>query len=305
MRARVVSLLPSTTEIVCALGCARQLVGRSHECDYPPEIESLPACTQARVDASASSAEIDRQVKNLLHEALSPYHVHVDKLRELKPDLIFTQTQCAVCAVTWDDLETALGKSFEPKPLIVSLAPARFSDLWDNVLEAASALDLPERGRDLTRKLKNRVAEIIEQSVQAKRKPSVACIEWIEPLMAAGNWVPELVDLAGGLSLFGEAGKHSPWLNWEAVREHDPEFLIVMPCGFDLERTRREITTLLHKPDWSKLRCVRARKVFITDGHHYFNRPGPRLVESLEMLAEIIHPQRFRFGHQGRGWERL
>jgi iron complex transport system substrate-binding protein len=305
MSARIVSLLPSATEIVCALGCGSQLVARSHQCDYPAEIESLPVCTETKLDGEASSAAIDHQVKCLLQNALSVYRVQADTLREIRPDMIITQTQCEVCAVTLSDVEAALREFFKPEPLIVSLAPAKLADLWDNILEVASALGILPRGRELTKALKNRVAEIIERSAQVKRRPSVACIEWIDPLMAAGNWVPELVELAGGLSLFGVPGKHSPWLNWDAVREHDPDFLIVMPCGFDLARTQDGMADLVKKPDWSKLRAVRNGNVFVTDGNHYFNRPGPRLVESLEILAEILHPERFRFGHRERGWARF
>ncbi len=299
---RIVSLLPGATEIVCALGCAEQLVGRSHECDYPPEVRSQPACTSSKLDPARSGAEIDRQVKSLLQNALSIYHVEASRLRALRPDVILTQAQCEVCAVSLREVEEAVADLAGARPQVVSLSPQRLAEVWGDILAVAEALGVAERGMALVKRLKNRVVDVIAKAALVKRPPSVACIEWIEPLMAAGNWVPELVELAGGLNLFGEAGKHSPWLNWEAVQEQDPEIIVAMPCGFDLERTRQELPALTVHPDWPKLRAVRTGRVYLTDGSQFFNRPGPRLVDSLEMLAEMFHPQLFHFGHKERGW---
>jgi iron complex transport system substrate-binding protein len=302
---RIVSLLPAATEIVCALGATDRLVGRSHECDFPPEIRKLPACTSAKLDSSASSGEIDRQVKNLLREAVSIYNVDNAQLAELKPDIIITQAQCEVCAVSLVEVETAMAGWLGQRPQIISLAPNRLADVWEDIRRVASALDLPDGGRAVLASLKNRVVNIIEKTCVLEQRPTVACVEWIEPLMAAGNWVPELVELAGGANVAGEAGKHSPWMNWETLQDLDPEIIVVMPCGFDIAKTRAETAALVRQPGWSKLRAVQKRRVLLTDGNQYFNRPGPRLVESLEILAEIIHPDRFDFGHQGKGWEKL
>ena len=159
-------------------------------------------------------------------------------------------------------------------------------------------------GKELLRTLKNRVVNIIEKTCVMKKRPAVVCVEWIEPLMAAGNWVPEVVDLAGGGNIAGEAGKHSPWMDWETLRKLNPEIIVVMPCGFDLARTRAEMGALIKQPGWEKLRAVKSRRVYLTDGNQYFNRPGPRIVESLEILAEITHPDVFDFGHGGKGWEK-
>jgi iron complex transport system substrate-binding protein len=301
---RIVSLLPSCTEIVCALGAANRLVGRSHECDFPPEIKGLPVCTSAKLDASASSAEIDRQVKALLQDAVSVYGINVEKLRELRPDLILTQAQCEVCAVSLPEVETAVGQWLGSRPQIISLSPNRLADIWEDIRRVSDALEMGEPGRDFLRALKNRVVNIIEKTCLLQNRPTVACIEWIEPLMAAGNWVPELVELAGGTNVAGEAGKHSPWMNWETLRQHDPDIIIAMPCGFDLARTRAEMAALARQPEWPKLKAVKNKRVFLTDGNQYFNRPGPRLVESLEILTEIIHPDRFNFGHKGKAWEK-
>jgi iron complex transport system substrate-binding protein len=298
---RIVSLLPSCTEIVCALGCAGQLVGRSHECDFPPEIQSVPVCTSARVDSAASSAEIDRQIKSLLQRALSIYQVDSARIEELRPDIILTQDQCEVCAVSPADLPKALAG--EPK--IVSTSAKRLADIWVDIQKVADALGVAADGKTLLSGLKNHVVDVIQKTCMIKKRPTVACIEWFEPLMAAGNWIPEMVDLAGGKDLLGTAGKHSAWLEWDKLAEVNPDILILMPCGFDLERTRREAGSLSNQPRWRGLRAVKTKNIFITDGNHFFNRPGPRIVESIEILAEILQPKLFSFGHENRAWARL
>jgi iron complex transport system substrate-binding protein len=299
---RIVSLLPSATEVVCALGLSECLVGRSHECDFPDAIRTLPPCTEPKLDPKASSAGIHRQVTSLLENALSIYRVDSARLRALRPDIILTQAQCEVCAVTFADVEKAVADWSGPRPRVISLSPQRMVEVWSDIRSVADALGVAERGRELVKQLKTRVVDVIEKAVQAKRRPSVACIEWLDPLMAAGNWVPELAELAGGQNLFGEPGQHSPWLAWQKFRDCDPEVVIVMPCGFDLARTRSEMSALTNGPGWHKLRAVQSGRVYLTDGNQYFNRPGPRLVESLEILAEILHPNLFNFGHKNRGW---
>lgn len=299
------SLLPSSTEIVCALGAGPLLVGRSHECDFPASVLSLPALSQARIEAAGTSLEIDREVRALVERALSVYRVDAERLRELAPDLILTQTLCAVCAVTPSDLESALRAWTGSRPRILSLEPARLDDVWRSVALVAEALDVRERGRELLLELRERVDAIAKRAAGAASRPRVACIEWIDPLMAAGNWMPELVELAGGRSLFAAAGEHSPWIEWDALREADPDVVLALPCGFSLERTRCELEALRTRADFAQLRAVRSRRVFALDGNQYFNRPGPRLVESLEILVEILHPELFDFGHAGQGWQQL
>jgi len=301
---RVVSLLPAATEMVCALGAADLLVGRSHECDYPPEARGLPACTASNIDPRAGSAEIERQVKSLQTEAAPLYRIDAAKLNELRPDLILTQGQCEVCAVSLAEVEAVISRWPGNRPQIVSLSPARLADIWDDVRRVGVALELGEPAREVLRALKTRVVDIIEKTCVLKQHPTVACLEWIEPLMAAGNWVPELVELAGAVTTAGQPGKHSAWMQWETLAQLDPEVIIAMPCGFDLPRTRAEMIALTRHPGWPKLRAVKNRRVFVADGSQYFNRPGPRIVESLEMLSEMIHPDRFNFGHHGQGWEK-
>ena len=302
---RVISLIASATEIVCALGLADRLVGRSHECDFPDEVRRLPVVTEPKFLTQGTSAEIDRRVKDLLEQALSVYRVDALRLRALRPDVIVTQSQCEVCAVTLSEVEQAVSDWLEARPRIVSLEPTGLADLWTDIARVADALGVPERGAALVESLQERMAAIAERAGGLAGRPSVASIEWIDPLMAAGNWMPELVEKAGGVSLFGEAGKHSPGMRWEALVRADPEVIVVLPCGFDMARTRAEMPALTGRPDWRELRAVRTGRVFLTDGNQYFNRPGPRLVESLEILAEILHPEAFHLGHEGTGWERL
>ena len=298
---RIVSLLPSCTEIVCELGLSDQLVGRSHECDFPPAVRRLPVCTQPKLNVQASSLQIDREIHALLQNALSIYQIDVGKLKQLRPDFILTQSQCEVCAVSLSEVEQAVSGWGGFQPRVLSLAPNTVADVWNDILKVAGALGIAERGVEVVARLKDRVERIATRTRPLPRRPSVACIEWLDPLMAAGNWVPELVELAGGLNLFGEGGKHSPWLSWESVCERDPQLMVILPCGFDIERTRREMSSLTDRPGWKSLRAVKNGGVYLADGNRFFNRPGPRLVESLGILAAIFHPAIFKAKHERGG----
>ena len=302
---RIVSLIASATEIVCALGFRDQLVGRSHECDYPPSVKELPVCTEPKFPTAGSSREIDERVKTILRDALSVYRVHTDRLRELRPDVIVTQSHCQVCAVSLSDVEQALHDWLGARPRLVSLQPNTLADVWASISQVASALDVPRQGEALIEHLVRRVDALSQRAQVLSDRPTVAYIEWIEPLMAGGNWMPELIQRAGGINLFGIAGKHSPWLSWEEIVETDPDVLFVAPCGFDIERTRGEMAALTRRAEWTRLKAVRSGRVYLADGNQFFNRPGPRLVESLEILAEVLHPNQFHFGHEGRGWQRF
>lgn len=300
---RIASLLASATEIVTALGARDALVARSHECDYPANVASLPAVTAPKLDTSRTSLEIDRDVKRLLEQALSVYAVDAEALRALKPDLIVTQTQCEVCAVSENDVIAALATWTGAKPAIVSLRPDGLADVFTDIERVAVALGRPDSGVALVAEMKKRM-EAVATRAASLPKVRVACIEWIEPLMAAGNWVPELVEMAGGVNLFGEAGKHSPWMTMDQLVAADPDIIVVLPCGFDIARCRAEMPALVSKPQWQSLRAVRGARVFLTDGNQYFNRPGPRLADSAEILAEILHPAHFSFGYSGKAWVR-
>jgi iron complex transport system substrate-binding protein len=302
---RIVSLIASATEIVCALGFEKQLVGRSHECDFPESVKRLPVCTEPKFAVEGSSYQIDQRVKAILQEGLSVYRVHADTLRALRPDVIVTQSQCEVCAVSLRDVEQAVCSWLDVQPRIVSLAPDGLADVWKSIEQVAEALGTPQGGTVLVARLQERIQVLEEQAAQLTERPTVACVEWIEPLMASGNWMPELVAKAGGVNLLGVADKHAPWLSWQQLQDADPDVILVLPCGFDIARTRQEMPSLTGRPEWPKLRAVQEGRVYLLDGNQYFNRPGPRLVESLEILAEILHPTSFHFGHAGNGWQRL
>ena len=304
---RILSLIASATEIVCALGFRDQLVGRSHECDYPPDVRALPQATLPRFDVSLASREIDGQVKKLAREAvaldaLGVYEIRTDVLRDLRPTHIVTQSQCDVCAVSERDVHLAVARTAGCESEIVSLQPTALADIWEDILRVASALGATDDGIRLVAGLQGRMSAIADAAGSLPEAPEVAVIEWIDPLMAAGNWMPELVRMAGGRCLFGEAGRHSPWMTFDALVEADPDAIVLSPCGFGIQRTLEDLPLLQARKDWASLKAVRSGRVFAADGNQFFNRPGPRLAESLEILAEMLHPERFDFGHRGTGW---
>jgi iron complex transport system substrate-binding protein len=303
--ARIISLIASATEIVHALGLGHAQVGRSHECDFPDEVRALPVCTTPSFPITGNSAEIDARVKERLAKALSVYEVFEDVLERLQPTHIVTQTQCRVCAVTLEDVERAIKNSISSNPKLIALEPNALDDIWKDINRVASRCGVASKGEEVVATLRHEMARISTRASAAARRPRVACIEWHEPLMAAGNWVPELVELANGENLFGKTGLHSPWMIWEELVASDPDVIISMPCGFDQERTRQEMYWLTERPGWCELRAVQNGEVYLADGNQYMNRPGPRIVESLEILAEILHPEIFERTLEGSGWERF
>jgi len=298
----IVSLIPSGTEMVCALGCQEDLKGRSHECDFPNGISHLPICTAPNISVNGTSQEIHDRVSGMLQDALSVYRVEVETLRTIKPDIIVTQTQCDVCAVSFTDVERALKESLDIEPTLITLHATNLQGVWDDLLRVAQGVGKAKEGRQLLSSYQTRIAAIAERCRKGKTHPSVACIEWMEPLMAAGNWIPELVQLAGGQSVFGEPGAHAPCVTWETLAEANPDMLVLMPCGFSMPCIEEEMRILTKNPVWPTLKAAQNGHVYVTDGNQFFNRPGPRLVESLEIFAEIFHPTRFQFGHSGTGW---
>ncbi len=299
---RVVSLIASATEIVHGLGCGGWLVGRSHECDYPPEVAALPVLTAPKFPVDGTSYEIDQRVKAILAEGLAVYRVDAEALRALAPDVIVTQDQCEVCAVSLSDVQAAVCDWTGHEADIVSCRPDSLAEVWSDIRRVGDALGVPARADALVASLQARMNAIAAAASRQPARPRVALIEWLDPLMAAGNWMPELVDMAGGVNLFGEAGKHSPWMTWEELRAADPDVIITLPCGMDIEATLRDFGSFTARPGFSELKALRNGSIYVCDGNQYFNRPGPRLAESLEILAEILHPQAFDFGHRGRGW---
>jgi iron complex transport system substrate-binding protein len=252
-----------------------------------------------------SSPEIDALVKDRIRRALSVYDVDAALIKSLAPTHIITQTQCEVCAVSLADVERALQSEFETQARVISLEPYALADLWADIRRVAQACDQGDAAERLIGDLQNRMAAIQQRAQTAARTPSVAAIEWVEPLMAGGNWVPELIAMANGRNLFGIAGRHSPWMTWDELVEADPDVIVVLPCGFDLARTRSEMHWLTGRAGWQALNAVKTGNVFLCDGNQFMNRPGPRLVESLQIFAEIVHPELFTPALESVGWERF
>jgi iron complex transport system substrate-binding protein len=260
--------------------------------------------TEPKFPVSGTSYDIDARVKAILQEGLSVYRVDAEKLEALKPDIIVTQDHCEVCAVSLKDVEALLRAWSGRRVEIVSLRPDSLADIWKDIAKVARALRLESQGERLVKQLKARMARIAKQSGAARTRPRCALIEWIDPLMAGGNWMPELVQMAGGENLFGAPGQPSSWLDWDQIIVADPDVVLVHPCGFDMARTLQEMPLLEHRPGWRELKAVQHDRIFVADGNQYFNRPGPRIVESLEILAEIFHPELFTSRYKGKGWTR-
>ena len=299
---RIVSLLPAATEIICALGLEHQLVGRSHECDYPPGISNLPICSSAKFLPGSDSAEIDRQVKEILSESLSIYTIDRDLIKSLAPEVIITQAQCEVCAVSLKDVETALADLLDKKCQLISLQPNGLDDVYGDIRMIAGQLGVENAAEELLELSDERINIIRHKLKFITEKPTVACIEWLSPLMMAGNWTPEIVEIAGGLPILTEAGKHSSYINFQDIITVNPDIILIMPCGFSIQRTLQEIGLFLDTPGWADLKAVKSQRVYIADGNQYFNRSGPRITDSIEIMAEIINPKQFIFGYEGNGW---
>jgi iron complex transport system substrate-binding protein len=292
---RVVSLLPSATEMVCAVGAAAELVGVSHECDFPESIAGRPILTSSRVSVTGTSGEIDRDVRELLSTVLTVYDVDIETLREVDPDVIVTQDLCDVCAVSLSDVEAALKSIARSDVKIVSLKPGRLNDVVEDVRRVGVALGRASEADAAIVDLRARLAALQARSNALESKPHVLTIEWIDPVMVGGTWMPELVEIAGGHALVTQPGDHAPTLDRDALAALDPapDVVLVKPCGFKLERTETELDDLRGILDGLSWPALASGAVYLADGNAYFNRPGPRLVESAEILAACIHPTEF------------
>jgi iron complex transport system substrate-binding protein len=298
---RVVSLLASATEIVCALGAGEMLVGRSHECDNPSWVRRLPACSSPAFDVSVSSSEIDVEVRRRLKAGEPLYHVHAELIHELRPDLLITQAHCEVCAVTPGDIERSGAGASATRQ--VSLSASSLEEIFDSILRISKELGLEERGEVLVRNERRRLDNVRVQAARFRR-PTVVALEWTDPVFAMGNWGPELVEIANGESLLGRKGEYSAAIPAEQLRYADPEYLIVAPCGFNLERTLREQPVLERYPWWAELQAVRKGNVAFADGNLFFNRSGMTASQTAEIIAEILHSVRFGAASEGVHWER-
>ncbi|QFU82469.1 cobalamin-binding protein [Natronorubrum aibiense] len=291
---RIVTTLPSATETVAALDLNPAAV--SHECDYPPSVESLPSVTSSRIDTSGSSAEIDSQVLDTADDG-GVYEIDTELLEDIEPDLIVTQGMCDVCAVD-ETVVTEAVADLEAAPEILTTDPHRVSDVLDDLERVGRATDLEERAREVRAALESRIDVIRERTadLEAEDRPRVAIFDWTDPAMIAGHWTAELAEWAGGTYGLADAGERSRPREWDEIREYDPELVIVAPCGFGLEQIAANAADLTQREDWDKLTAVQNGRVWAMDGDHYLNRPGPRLVDTLEALAPIVQPDLFDEG---------
>ena len=287
---KIVSLLPSATEIVCQLGLGDSLVGVTHECDYPLFVQSLPKVTRTLIPHDATSREIDELVRSRLKTQQALYTLDLPTLERLQPDLLVTQALCDVCAVAEAEV-TAAACALPSHPRVVNLEPLRLSEVFDGIRLVGEAAGIPGKAAEVVAALQARVDRIARLNQSLSDRPRVVLLEWIDPPFSSGHWSPEVVRLAGGIVGIGREGERSRTTAWDEIVRFDPEFLIVACCGFNVERTMRDIPLLTQYPGYRELTCVRQNRVFVIDGHAYFSRPGPRLVDSLELLAHTLHPE--------------
>ncbi|MEO0586169.1 MAG: cobalamin-binding protein [Planctomycetota bacterium] len=286
---RIVTLLPSATEIVCGLGLEDQLVGVTHECDYPPSVQGLPKVTRTLIPHDASSKEIDALVRERLQTQRALYTLDMPVLEELRPDLIVTQALCDVCAVAEAEV-TSAACGLPGRPRVINLEPMRLDDVFDCVGLVGEAAGVPDRARSILAGLRERVATVEARSEGIAERPRVVLLEWIDPPFCAGHWSPELICMAGGDEAVGQPAERSRTIEWSDVVAADPEVMVIACCGFDTQRTRQDLPILAAFPGFDRLTCVRDGRVYLVDGNAYFSRPGPRLVDSLEILAHALHP---------------
>jgi iron complex transport system substrate-binding protein len=286
---RIVSLLPSATEIVCALGLDDQLVGVTHECDFPPSVLGLPKVTKTLIPMDASSSDIDRLVRDRLGAQSALYTLDMEALERLQPDLIVTQALCDVCAVAQEEVRDAACR-LPSVPRVINLEPETLEEVLECIRDVAVATRVERRADAVIASLRARVEIVKARTTRLRHRPRVALLEWLDPPFSTGHWNPELVRLAGGEDGLGREGEKSVTLRWEQVIAWQPEVVLISCCGFTAERTMREIGILRDVPGWEDVPAVRDGRVYVTDGASYFSRPGPRLVDSLELLAHVIHP---------------
>jgi iron complex transport system substrate-binding protein len=304
---RIVSLLPAATEWVCALGGTDALVGRSHECDHPPEIADRPVVTAPTYEAEGDSAAIDEAVQQQVQEGLSLYHVDLERLRELDPDLIVTQDQCDVCAVSRTELDERLADWTGGAPEVFSMQPTTLKEVLDEALRLGRAMDRLDRAMEVIGTLEARLKRLrdrigVDRRTDPEALPTVACIEWMEPLMVAGHWMPDVVEMAGGRAVLCTEGEPTRRVDWSTFCETNPDVIVCMPCGFTIEETRRDLHYLTERDGWDDLAAVRNGRVALLDGNAYYNRPGVRLYRAIEVLASVLSPD---LDVDAADWERV
>lgn len=289
---KIVSLLPSATEIVCALGLEPQLVGVTHECDHPPSVQALPRVTHTLIPHDATSREIDELVRERLQTQQALYTLDIPTLEALQPDLLVTQALCDVCAVAEAEVSAA-ACSLPGRPRVLNLEPSSLEDLYETLRIVGEAVGVPQRATEVVEALRGRVRTVTDRTagIPTSKRPRVAFLEWLDPLFNGGHWNPTLVELAGGIDVLGLAGRPSVTTAWETLVEARPDVLFIACCGYSAERALGDLPILHAQPGWEDLPAVRAGRVYVTDGNAYFSRPGPRLVDGLEIMAHALHPE--------------
>jgi iron complex transport system substrate-binding protein len=289
--ASIVSLIASATEILCSLGLRDRLVGVSHECDFPEDIKGLPVLSAPKVDPALPAGEIDRRVRAIVAEGLSVYRIRTEELARVRPDLIVTQDQCEVCAVSLKDVEEAVSALTLKATRVCSLRPNTLEDIVEDFRRVAAAAGVTERGEVLVEWFSERLANVRERTSRAARRPTVACLEWLDPVMVAGGWMPELVRIAGGEPLLVTEVERFRKVEWDRLAEADPDVIVVMPCGFTIDRTLAELGDTRTAETLRGMRATREGRCFLADGNAYFNRPGPRIADSAEILAVLLRQE--------------
>jgi len=300
----VVSLIASATEILCALGLRERLVGVSHECDFPEDVRGLPVLSEPKVDPRAPSGAIDKAVREIVRDGLSVYRVRVEELERLRPDLVVTQDQCEVCAVSLKDVEEALRSLTLKRTRVCSLRPRNLQDIGADFVRVGEAAGVSRAARRLLESFQQRLDSVKQKAHRAARRPTVICLEWLDPVMAAGGWIPELVEMAGGTPLLVDSTRSFATVTWHDIGSADPDIIVLMPCGFTLRRTQKELQNELLAAPLRELRATRAGRCFVADGNAYFNRPGPRIADSAEILASLVHPDLWPHHTGAARWSR-
>jgi iron complex transport system substrate-binding protein len=302
---RICSLLPSATEILCALGLEDQLVAITHECDYPPSILSKPRITRSAIDhAGSTSGEIHRHISSAIHQGSSIYNLDQGLLERLDPDLILTQELCDVCAVSYQDVKRAV-RVMDSRSSIISLEPNTLGDILETIRQVGGVTGRQPEAAQVAAGLQQRIERVTSAASRAAQRPRVLCLEWYDPPMVGGHWVPEMVEQAGGVDGLGKVGQPSVRVSWERIAEYRPEVVALLPCGYHLRENVAELGRTTLPPQWRGLPAVQQGQVYALDGSSYFNRPGPRIVDGLEILAEILHPELFPRRYGPEDWRRV
>lgn len=302
---RICSLLPSATEIVFSLGLEENLVAVTHECDYPPQVARLPIISRSTIDHSESSSrDIHHHVSKSVHQGSSLYELDRDLLKKLDPDLILTQELCPVCAVSYREVRAAV-RVLEGEPKVLSLEPTDLEEILQTIDLVGQLTGRGDRAGELIGPLRRRIESVAQATQGAAFLPRVFAMEWVDPPFAGGHWVPEMIRLAGGQDGLGKEQQPSFEVSWQQIAGYDPEIIVLMPCGFNLHRALSEFQQMSFSPQWSRLNAVRSGRVYVVDGSSYFNRPGPRIVDGLEILAEILHPELFPRTQPPEAWQKV